>query len=120
MSRNKPNHNKFTQLAIIPTGENHEALKRYDYRTAMTLGNMLQKIKTHVPDHVEDLLHEKVRNGTITTEESALMFLTGAMAVLTALTGENDLVPAIWLINGLSGRSAVESDPQLAKKLEDG
>ena len=119
MSRNKPNYDKFLKMGILPTGEDHEVLKRHDHKTGMVLGNVWKQIKEHVPDHVEDLLHEKVRNGTITSQESALMFLAGASAVLTGLTGKADLVPAIWLINAMSGRSAIEGDDELAKRLED-
>ena len=119
MSRNKPNYEKFAKMSILPTGEDHEILKRHDYRTGIVLGNVYKKVKAFIPDHVEDVLHEKVQNGTITSEESALMFLAGASVVLSSLTGGTDLVSPIWMINGMSGRSAVEGDPELEKKLAD-
>lgn len=119
MSRNKPDYDNFFKNPIIPIpdSETGQLLKRHDFKTFSVLNVALTRIKDETTDHIEDMLHEKVRNGTIKTEGEALHFLNGAMAVLTSLTGDSNLVPPVWLINAMSGRSAVESDPELEKKL---
>ena len=94
-------------------------MKKYDFRTYSVLNVALNQVKKHIPKHVEDLLHEKVRPGAITTENEAVQFLSGAATVLTGLTGNTKIVPVMWLLNAMSGRSVVEGDSDLSQKLSD-
>ena len=121
MSREKPNYDKFKKMAILPEVDSEEAgiLERNDWKTFMTLGLTLKKIREHIPEHVLDALHEKVRNGNITTENEAIQFLAGAGTVLSAITGDGKILPVMWVINAMSGRSVVEGDPDLTQKLND-